>query len=156
MKKWWDSLLVMIGLSEPEDEFESYPQSARNEEWFPDRPSEKSDVDDELTLRRRMRKSSLVSIPGGNRGSKINVYQPVLYDEVQEIADQLKNGRPVLLNLEYADRENAGKIVNFLSGTIYALNGDMHRVGQGILLFTPEQVEVQLPLNGIRLETRHS
>lgn len=166
MKKWWDNVLSMFGLGDVEDEFDPYSEKDRDPDLFneayQDRYHEKNVVqerdkkefDDELTLRRRMRKNSLVSLPGGNRTSRINVYQPVLYEEVQEIADQLKNGRAVLINLEHADRDNGGKIVNFLSGVTYALNGDMHRVGQGILLFTPEQIDVQLPLNGIQIDSR--
>ena len=164
VKKWWDNMLAMIGLGDSEeDEYEQYAQTEQETDLFrekfkdkyTEREREKKEFDDELTLRRRMRKSTLVSVPGSGKNSRISVYQPVLYEEVQEIADQLKSGRAVLINLEHADRDNAAKVVNFLSGTIYALNGDMHRVGQGILLFTPEQVDVQLPLNGIRFESRH-
>ena len=90
------------------------------------------------------KKPPLVSLPGGGRPLRVVVCEPVSFDEVQWIADQLKARRPVVLNLEGMDKDLAQKILNFLSGCIYTLDGSMQRVGTGIFLLTPPNVEVAM------------
>lgn len=145
-KGWWDRVLTFIGF-EPEELPEEFEEVAATRE---ERPAVSQVTRDELASRRARR--GLVTVPGGQAAvGRIGVFQPRTFEEVQDVADFLKEGRPVLLNLEELDREIAGRVLNFLSGTVYALNGEMHRVGTGMLLFTPQQVDVQLPLEGIRL-----
>lgn len=74
------------------------------------------------------------------------VAAPKRFEEAQEVADSLKAGKPVLLHLEGAERELAQRLVNFLAGSVYALGGEMHRVGAAVL-FVPAGVEVSLPLS---------
>ncbi|HEY8449833.1 MAG TPA: cell division protein SepF, partial [Bacillota bacterium] len=66
------------------------------------------------------------------------------FDDVQQVADHLKARRPVVLNLEGSERDVAQRIINFLSGTIYALSGEMHRIGSHVLFFAPGGVEVSV------------
>lgn len=89
------------------------------------------------------RRSALVSLPGG-RTLRVVVAEPKSFDEVQPIADQLKERRPVVINLESVDKETGQKFLNFLSGTIYALDGTMQRVSTSIFVFAPNNVEIAL------------
>ena len=73
---------------------------------------------------------------------KVVVIQPTSYADAQEIADHLKSKKPVVVNLEKIDRESAGKIVNFLSGAVYALGGSMQKISNGILLLAPYNVGI--------------
>lgn len=91
----------------------------------------------------RKKRGSLVSLPGP-RAMRVVVCEPKSFEEVQPIADHLKAKRPVILNLEEMDKDLAQRFLNFLSGTIYALDGTMQRIGTGIFLFTPSNVEVTL------------
>ncbi len=91
----------------------------------------------------RPRRSALVSLPGG-RTMRVVVAEPRSFDEVQPIADQLKERRPVVINLESVDKETGQKFLNFLSGTIYALDGTMQRVSTSIFVFAPNNVEIAL------------
>lgn len=91
---------------------------------------------------RTVDRANLVSIPGGTPLVRMVVFTPEDFDHVQTMADHLKNRRPVVLNLEGVDKELAQRILNFLSGTIYALNGEMHRVASNVLLFAPGNVEI--------------
>ena len=68
--------------------------------------------------------------------------EPNSFEEAQSIADQLKNRRPVIVNLENAEKVLAKRIVDFISGTTYALNGNMQKVGNGIFLFVPTNVDI--------------
>ena len=68
--------------------------------------------------------------------------EPRVYAEAQDIAENLKNKRATIVNLQRIDREQGVRIIDFLSGTVYALGGDIQRVGTDIFLCTPDNVEV--------------
>ncbi|GAB6875878.1 cell division protein SepF [Thermaerobacter litoralis] len=87
------------------------------------------------------RPGQLVPLAPGTRSQRVVIARPRSFDEVQEIAEHLKNRRPLILNLEDTDKETAQRILNFLSGTIYALNGEMHRIANGVVFFAPQNVE---------------
>lgn len=76
------------------------------------------------------------------RPVKFVVVRPKSYEHVQKIADHLKNRRPIVLNLEEAEKETAKRILDFVSGTAYALNGNMQKISTGIFLFVPSNIEV--------------
>ena len=68
---------------------------------------------------------------------KVVVLQPTTYNDATEIAGHLKEKKPVVVNLEKLDKDTARKIVDFLSGAVYALDGSMQKVSNGILLLVP-------------------
>ncbi|MEI6198530.1 MAG: cell division protein SepF [Actinomycetota bacterium] len=63
--------------------------------------------------------------------------RPRNFNQAQEIADHFKEGVPVIVNLEGADREMARRIIDFASGMCYALSGTMEKVGSGVYLLKP-------------------
>ena len=73
---------------------------------------------------------------------KVVVIQPTSYNDSQDIADHLKSKKPVVVNLERLDKEDARKMVDFLSGAVYALDGSMQKVANGILLLAPYNVGI--------------
>ncbi len=83
---------------------------------------------------------SLSSIQQTN--SKVVLCEPQSYDEVQEIADNILNKRSIVINLQRVDSYQAKRIVDFLSGTVYAVNGDIQKLGLATFLCTPENVDV--------------
>lgn len=74
--------------------------------------------------------------------AKVVLCEPQNYDEVQEIADNLLNKRAVVINLQRIDQYQAKRIVDFLSGTVYAVKGDIQKLGMQTFLCTPETVDV--------------
>jgi cell division inhibitor SepF len=74
--------------------------------------------------------------------SKVVLCEPRTYSEAQEIADNIVNRRAVVINLERVDHIQAKRIVDFLSGTVYAVNGDIQKLGAQTFLCTPDNVEV--------------
>lgn len=74
--------------------------------------------------------------------TQVILYEPKSYDEVQEIADNLLNHRSVVINLQQVDPMQAKRIVDFLSGTVYAIKGDIQKLGVATFLCTPDNVEV--------------
>jgi len=85
--------------------------------------------------------SNVVSLHAA-KTMRVVLSEPRTYDEAQEIADHLKSRRSVVVNLQRVRREHAVRIVDFLSGTVYALNGRIAKLGPLIFLCTPENVEV--------------
>ncbi len=63
--------------------------------------------------------------------------RPRNFNQAQEIADHFKDGIPVIVNLEGADREMSRRIIDFASGMCYALSGTMEKVGSGVYLLKP-------------------
>lgn len=88
--------------------------------------------------------AAVVALPAKGDGAHVVLFHPRSFNDVQIIADHLKHRRAVLLNLEGTEREVAQRITNFLSGTIYALNGEMHAVTPGVLFFAPGGVDVSV------------
>ena len=76
-------------------------------------------------------------------GSKMVLVEPRAFSESQQIADNLKRKNSVVVNLKRVTSDQAKRIIDFLSGTLYAINGDMQRLGNGIYLCTPKNVDVE-------------
>jgi cell division inhibitor SepF len=62
---------------------------------------------------------------------------PRRFDSAQEVADKFKDGQPVIMNLEAADREVSRRLIDFASGLCYGLNGTMEKVATGVYLLKP-------------------
>ena len=62
---------------------------------------------------------------------------PRRFDQAQELADKYKEGQPVIMNLESAEREVARRLIDFASGLCYALDGTMEKVANGVYLLKP-------------------
>ena len=73
--------------------------------------------------------------------SKVIIREPKDYSDAQNIADCLKESLPVFVNLQRLDKGQGRRIIDFLSGTIYAVDGEIQRVGNDLFLCTPKTVE---------------
>ncbi len=73
---------------------------------------------------------------------KLVVMQPESFEDARDIANHLKSKKPVVMNLESVDREVARRIVDFLSGAVYALDGNIQKVSNGIFLIAPYNVGI--------------
>ena len=82
-----------------------------------------------------------VNIPGGT--GKMILLEPRAFSESQQIADHLKNRNTVVVNMKRVTAEQAKRIIDFLSGTVYAIGGDLQKIGGGIFLCTPKNVNVE-------------
>ena len=82
-----------------------------------------------------------VNIAVGN--GKMILLEPRAYSESQQIADHLKKRNTVVVNMKRVTPDQAKRIVDFLSGTVYAIGGDLQKIGGGIFLCTPKNVNVE-------------
>lgn len=129
--------LNFIGLEESDEE-ESYQDEQQ--------PEQKREAR-EPWLRRR--ENALVGggdaqpVPANLASMKMIVYHPVCYDDAQTIVDNLKNRRPVIVNMEELEGSCAQRVLDFLLGAIYAINGTINKISRGIFLVAPRDVDVE-------------
>lgn len=76
-------------------------------------------------------------------GNKMILLEPRAFSESQQIADYLKVRNTVVVNLKRVTPEQAKRIIDFLSGTLYAISGTLQKLGNGIFLCTPNNVSVE-------------
>jgi FtsZ-interacting cell division protein YlmF len=79
----------------------------------------------------------------GSKDGKMILLEPRAYSESQQIADHLKKKNTVVVNMKRVTPDQAKRIVDFLSGTVYAIGGDLQKIGGGIFLCTPKNVDVE-------------
>ncbi|MEK8129739.1 cell division protein SepF [Paenibacillus filicis] len=125
----YNKFMNLIGLQEEEVLVERERQTEQHEEV--ETPTQDS----------RKNKGNIVSIHS-QKNIRVVLQEPRSYEETQEIADHLRNRRPVVVNLHRVRPDQATRIVDFLSGTVYALNGSISKIGPNIFLCTPDTVEI--------------
>jgi cell division inhibitor SepF len=118
-------------LEEDYDEYEDEYEDEEEKQEHPSQPVAKGST-----------KQNVVSLQSVQKSSKLVLIEPRAYAEAQEIADHLKNRRAVVVNLQRIQHDQAKRIVDFLSGTVYAIGGDIQQVGTKIFLCTPDNVDV--------------
>ena len=79
----------------------------------------------------------------GEATNKMILLEPRAYSESQQIADHLKNRNSVVVNLKRVTSAQAKRIIDFLSGCVYSIGGTMQKIGVGIYLCTPKNVNIQ-------------
>lgn len=76
------------------------------------------------------------------KNARVVLHEPRSYDEVQDIADHLRARRSVIVNLQRVRQDHMIRIVDFLSGTVYAMSGSIQKIGNQIFFCAPDGVEV--------------
>lgn len=87
------------------------------------------------------KQTNIVSIHT-NKTMKVVVCEPDSFDEVQVMADHLKSRKQLILNFENTQPDEARRIIDFISGTTYALEGNSQQLGKNIFVFAPNNVEI--------------
>ena len=91
----------------------------------------------------------IVPIKSSGRGMEVCVLRPVTFNESSEICDVLLSGRAVVINLEGIDVELAQRIIDFISGSCYAMNGNIKQISSYIIIITPESIDISGDLQDI-------
>ena len=115
---------------EPEEEEESFTMSHERSD------SSRNVVDFQSAA--SARESSSVT----NMKMKVIVIEPKTFDDAQQVANNLREKKPVVINFEKTEAEDAKRIIDFISGTTYALNGEIKKVGHNVFLCAPSNVNV--------------
>ncbi len=96
----------------------------------------------EYTAPIKSQNQKVVSLASAQQATKMILMELRSYDDVQGVADHLTSRRAVVVNLQRIDREQAKRIVDFLSGTIYAIGGEIKTIGTNTFLCAPDNVGV--------------
>ncbi|KJS84711.1 MAG: hypothetical protein JM58_10340 [Peptococcaceae bacterium BICA1-8] len=126
--KMVDKFLDIMGFIDREEEYEESEDQNRE-----------SPYSDE----NKRRKGQLVAIHNHAKDNlKVVVIEPEDFNEAQGIADNLKNRKAVIINLENAEYELGKRLIDFVGGTVYAIGGSMQKIGHGIILVVPPNVDI--------------
>lgn len=125
-------------------------QSARPKKMMKERKAQVQEIFPQSTTPT----NNIVSLQAAmnSKGAKVVLVEPRVYAEAQDIAEHLKNKRATIVNLQRIEREQGVRIIDFLSGTVYALSGDIQRIGKDIFLCTPDNVEVSGEISNFILD----
>jgi cell division inhibitor SepF len=86
--------------------------------------------------------ASISPVAAAPSTARVHVVAPSRFGDAKEIADRLKDNRPVIVNLQMADRDLQRRMIDFCSGVTYALSGEMEKVADQVFLLAPTNVKV--------------
>jgi len=89
----------------------------------------------------KKQQGKVVNIHSSNQ-FKVVIMQPESFEDAQDICDHLKNKKPIIINLEEIEKDAAQRIIDFLSGAVYSLDGNIQKVSNGIFLIAPYNVDI--------------
>lgn len=101
--------------------------------------------EDQATPKRETNDRKVVSIKSAHalrENGKIALFEPRIYGDAREITEQLLNGQATIINFSQMDPKVAVKTVDFLNGAVFAMDGEIQRIGEQIFLCTPKNFEV--------------
>jgi cell division inhibitor SepF len=96
----------------------------------------RQEVNVETALRPRKGKSS------SSAEYEIVIHEPKVYEDSLTISTQLRSGSPVVINLKHLDPNEGTRLIDFVCGTAYAIDGHMIKIGESIFLFTPSNIVI--------------
>ncbi len=88
------------------------------------------------------RRNKVVPLDNQSSQPQIVVMKPKCFNDSTEAAEQIKHRRPIILDVGGLDPEEARRVVDFLAGTVYGLNGDIQKVSGGIFIATPSAYDI--------------
>ena len=138
--KFFDNIMRAIGLKEEEDnEFEFDDEKKDNVvPMFGTKSygseSHRGYETNRYEESRHTGRDNLIAMPHAQKSVSI----------VEKMADYLRNNQPVVINFENTDNDVRKRIVDFISGTIYALDGSLRKVGRNIMVCAPQNVEIDV------------
>lgn len=142
-------LLEMIGLEEVTDtEEEEYGVEAEQQEQPADYIEEDYVPVEEPPSYSKKTWPVSGKLVGATDPSKLSllIYKPSSYEETQNIIDNLKANRPIIVNLDELDTDVAQRILDFISGAVYALSGNIRKAARNIFVVAPVNVDVSTNL----------
>lgn len=94
-------------------------------------------------VRRKKQKPNLnvVQHPAGNV-FEVVVTEPRTFEESLEAVNSLRDRKTIVLNLHLLDAEQSQRVVDFIAGATHALDGNQQRIGEGVFIFTPNNVNI--------------
>ncbi|MDF2473208.1 MAG: hypothetical protein K0R21_990 [Anaerocolumna sp.] len=95
-----------------------------------------------VTRMERTTTNKVVPIRTTPKGFEVCIMKPTTFEESQDICDMLLTGRAAVINLEGFDVDLAQRIMDFVSGSVYAMNGKLHQISNYIFIISPDSVDI--------------
>ncbi len=133
MANFFKKTLEFIGLGDEDDNIDIEPMNDKEEEKAKEKKNDAYSVSP--------KKNKVVNIHTTTQ-LKVVVYTPNSFDNAKEIADHLKAKKPVVINLENVETPVARRIVDFLTGSVYAVDGSIQKIAERIFLIAPYNVGI--------------
>ena len=127
VNKMWKILGVENEDGYDEDEFDSNDSSLEDRDFSVNTANNK--------------KSKVVGMPGVQQ-VKVIISQPNSFEQSEEICEHLKEKKSIIVNLEYVNKDVARRIIDFISGAVYALDGNIQKISNSIFLVAPYNYEI--------------
>ena len=133
MNKVWDLFGMDPERAADEEELE---EEANYEEY-----EETEENEDKKIFGNLGKKNKVVAMPQTQQ-IKMVISQPTTFEQSEEICNFLKEKKSVIVNLEYVNKDVARRIVDFISGGVFALDGHIQKVSNSIFLIAPYNYEI--------------
>ncbi|SFR99700.1 cell division protein SepF [Anaeromicropila populeti] len=107
----------------------------------------------------RTSNNKIVPIRTTTKGLEVCIMKPTTFEDSQDICDMLLSGRAVVVNLEGFDPDVAQRIMDFISGAVYAISGKLHQISRYIFIFSPDNIDISgdyldlVPVDGLTVPT---
>ena len=147
-KNFWKKAFGPLGGNDDEEYYdeEEMMEDQYGDDSYEDEPERQEPAYEEPSFSRR--RSKVISMPenrtsaSGDTQMKMIIFRPTSYDETQSVIDSLKARKPIIVNLDEIDVAVAQRILDFISGAVYALGGDIKKAARNIFVVAPSNVEV--------------
>lgn len=132
MNKVWD----LFGMDSAE------PEGYEDENIYDYDNNEEEETEDNKKIFGR-KNNKVVNMPQAQgQAIKMVISQPTTFEQSDEICSFLKEKKSIIVNLEYVNKDVARRIVDFISGGVYALDGYIQKVSNSIFLVAPSNYEI--------------
>jgi len=128
VNKMWKILGVENEDEYDMDEFDSLDTSTEDREFG-------------VSTTSNSKKNKVVGMPGVQQ-VKVIISQPNSFEQSEEICEHLKEKKSIIVNLEYVNKDAARRIIDFISGAVYALDGNIQKISNSIFLVAPYNYEI--------------
>ena len=98
---------------------------------------------------------NMSSAASSSNKQEVVLFRPNNFNDTSKAADDLRSRKAVIVNMENVDKAMARRVVDFLSGCVYALDGDVKKVAQSVFLFCPHNMEVSGDLETLQAEVEN-
>lgn len=148
-----DSFLTAMNLGENEGEDEDYLDEADEGTVAPPIKSIRPAANTAEETPKRTARPAVSKVKRSSSGMEVCVIKPTSFDEVPEITNTLLANRTVILNVEGLDVSLAQRIIDYTTGSCYAIGGNLQKISHYIFIVTPASVDISGDFQGILSDT---
>ena len=135
---------TMLGIGEYEEEFDDYESMDEEKSTEQEEVEEKFEMPKVPQSKEKRNTGKVINLQPNVAipSTMVTIIKPTSFDDSPDICDALKNGKIVVINTTGLENKVARRLIDFVSGASYVLNGDLQQIEAGVCLLTPSSVDV--------------